>query len=335
MAATQSVFLAGAGYIGQHILDQLLAAGYSVTVLIRRPEQASVFENAGAKTVVGTLTDLELLTAQTAGHEITINTTSSDDLPSVEAMLSGIRQRVHAGQPSIFIHTSGTGALEDGAFGTAKNDKIFRDDAPGDVEGIAPSMMHRHVDIPVAQAAREFGDKAKVAIILPPFVYGYNSAHKRHSFALAAMVRFALKHGSAGYVGEGRNVWSVVHVEDLGRAYIQLLAYIEQSASKSLVENPYFFAENGSEVPMGEVAEHIGQTMYELGKIPSPKARPFTESDYKDVMGPFTGRGLGCNSRSRAVRLMEFGWKPQEKDVWTSWKEDDIPALVAAVESAS
>lgn len=101
MTSPSRVFLVGAGYVGQHVLDKLLAANHPVTVLVRRPEQASELEKIGVETCLGTLNDLELITSQSAQHEITINTASCDDLPSVEAILSGIRQRVHKNQPKL------------------------------------------------------------------------------------------------------------------------------------------------------------------------------------------------------------------------------------------
>lgn len=335
MPSPQSVFLVGAGYIGRNVLDQLLAAKHPVTTLVRRPEQASCLEGVGAKTVLGTLSDLQLLATQAAQHEVTINTASADDLPSVEAILSGVRQRVDAGQPSTYIHTSGTGALEDAALGMHKNEKIYRDDLPGDIDAIAPTSMHRHVDMPVIQAAREFGNRAKVVIILPPLVYGVNPAHRRHSFALTSLVRFSLKHGFAGYVGEGRNVWSVIHVRDLARAYMTILAYIQESAPTILQENPYFFVENGCEVSMLEAAESLGRILYDMGEIRIPEVQAFAESDYEDVVGPMTPRGFGCNSRSRSIRLQKLGWEPREKDIWTSWREPEVPSIVAALYSSS
>lgn len=332
MASPQSIFIVGAGYIGHNVLDQLLATKRAVTVLVRAPDQAALFEKAGVKTVIGTLSDLELLTTQAAQHEITINTASSDDLPSVEAILSGVRQRVHAGLPTIYLHTSGAGILDDGALGKYKTDNIYRDDAPGDIDNLSPTAIHRHVDVPIVQAAREFGDKAKIVIIIPPFVYGVNVAHKRHSFVLANLVRFALKRGFAGYVGNGKNVWSVVHVKDLAQAYMTLLAYMEKSPPSVFLENPYFFAENGSEVSMLEVAEVVAQALYKTGKMQSPEIQSFSKSDYADVIGPWT-EILGCNSRNRAIRLREFGWEPKEKDVLTTWKEEEVPSIVAALES--
>jgi nucleoside-diphosphate-sugar epimerase len=335
MTSSPSIFLVGAGYIGQNVLDELLATQHSVTTLVRRPEQASIYEKVGSKTVLGTLSDYELLKSQAAQHEVTINTASCDDLPSVEAILAGVRQRVSAGLPSIYIHTGGAGSLEDGALGMYKSSKIYRDDIPQDINAIPPTSMHRHVDIPIIQAAQEFKDKAKIVIILPPLVYGLNQAHKRHSLAQPALVRFALKHGFAGYVGEGHNVWSVVHVKDLGRAYITLLAHIQNSTAATFLENPYFFADNGSEIAMREGAEHISQFLYKIGKIQSPNTQSFTESDYNDVFGPMTPVGLGCNSRSRGVRLRDLGWEPKEKDIWTSWEEEELQSVVEAIEAAS
>lgn len=335
MASPSSVFLIGAGYIGQNVLDELLAANYPVTVLARRPEQASRFRKPGAKTVLGSLSDLELLTQHTAQHDITINTSTSDDLPSVQAILSGVRQRVNAGQPSTFIHTGGAGVLEDGALGMYKNEKIYRDDIPEDINAVSPTAFHRHVDLAVLQAAQDLGDKAKIVIVLPPLVYGFNEAHKRHSFALTALVRFALKHGFAGYIGEGRNAWSLIHIKDLARAYMVMLPYIQNCAAATFLQNPYFFVDNGSEASTREWAENVGRDLYEMGRIKSPEIRELVEADYADVVGPMTPRVFGCNSRSRAIRLRELGWEAKEKDIWTSWKEDEIPSIVAEQDSAS
>ena len=321
--------------MGQNIVVVLLATKFPVTTFVRRPEQAAVFESAGAKTVLGSLSDLELLTVQAAQHEITINTATADDLPSVEAILAGVRQRMQAGLPSIYLHTSGTGALQDGAMGTHNNGKIYRDDAPADIEALPSTSLHRHVDIPVVQATREFGDKAKIVIMLPALVYGYNPAHKRHTMMISILVRFALKRGFCGYVGEGRNVWSAVHVLDLARAFKTLLAHVEEAPPGAFVENPYFFAEGGSEYSMLEVAGHLAQVLHDSGRIPGAKVQSWSESDYADLLGPMTPVALGCNARSRAVRLRELGWEPKEKDMWTGWKEDEISSMVAALYSAS
>ncbi|KAF2815516.1 NAD(P)-binding protein [Mytilinidion resinicola] len=328
MAAPKSVFLLGAGYIGQHIIDLLLAAKHPVTALIRKAEQAAAFEKAGIKTVLGTLDDTELITEQAAQHDVAINTASCDHLPSVKAVLAGIRQRVLARQPSIYIHTSGTLLLTDEAKGAYKSDKVYRDDVPADIDALPPTAPHRHVDLAIVLAARDFGDKAQIAIIIPPAVHGFNPAHNRLSVALPQLVRFALKHGFSGYVGEGRNVWNATHVADLGRAYTTLLSYIETTASSALLENPYFFT-GGQEFSWREAAEHVSRVLYKLGRIPSPEPKAFVESDFGDVYGPRTPIVLGGNARNRAIRLSQLGWEHKEKDIWSSLEEDEIPFILA------
>jgi len=330
MATPKSIFLLGAGYVGRHVIDLFLAAKNPVTVLVRNPEQAATLEKAGVKIVLGTLDDSELITEQAANHDVIINTSSSDHLPSVEAVLAGVRQRIRAGQASIFIHTSGTGLLIDEAKGAYKSDKIYRDDTPADVDGLPSTALHRHVDLLIVQAAREFGDKAKIAIVIPPIIYGFNPSHKRFSMALPVLVRFALKHGFSGYVGEGRNVWGGTHVADVARVYPTLLSWMETdtTASSALLENPYFFTDDGREFSWGEVAEHVGRVLYKLGKISSPEPKPFVEADFVDVFGPMTAYLAGSNARNRALRLPALGWEPKEKDIWASL-EDEIPYIIA------
>jgi nucleoside-diphosphate-sugar epimerase len=329
MATPKSVFLLGAGYIGQHVIDLLLAANHPVTTMVRNPEVATAWEKAGVKTILGTLDDVDIITAQVAQHEIIINTSSSDHLPSVEAILAGIRQRVLQDLPSTFIHTSGTGLLMDEAKGAFKGEKIYRDDDRTDIDSLPPTALHRNIDLPIVQAAHEFDTKAKIVLLIPPVVYGFNPAHRRLSMGFPKLVQFALKHGFSGRVGEGRNVWSKIHVADLGHVYMIILAYMESAAPSALLENPYFFAEDGTELSWGETTEHIGRVLYKLGKIPSPETRAFNQSDFDDVFGPMTEVIGGSNSISRANRLRQLGWEPKEKSIWASLEEDEIPYIIA------
>lgn len=66
MASPSRVFLVGVGYIGQPVLDKLLAANHQVTALVRRPEQASELEKIGVKPCLGTLNDLECIASQSS-----------------------------------------------------------------------------------------------------------------------------------------------------------------------------------------------------------------------------------------------------------------------------
>jgi nucleoside-diphosphate-sugar epimerase len=328
MTSPQSVFLLGPGYVGQHVIENLLAAGHAVTTLVRNEVLAATLDKAGAKTIIGNLSDIKTITTQAAQHAITINTSSSDDLPSVEAILTGVRQRVAQGLPATFIQTSGTGLLTDDAKGRYKSETVYSDDDPAGIDTLPPTAPHRNIDLAIVQAAREIGSKAKIVIIIPPVVYGFNPAHKRVSMALPALVRFALKHGFSGRVNAGRNVWNAVHVADLARAYITLIDTLD-TAVPSALENPYFFADNGAEFSWAEAAENVGRILYKAGKIASPEPREFQQHELGDVYGPFTENIAGGNARCRSVRLPALGWVPRERNIWAAMEEEEVPYLVA------
>jgi nucleoside-diphosphate-sugar epimerase len=329
MASPRSVFLLGAGYVGRHVIDNLLAAGHPVTTLVRNKELANTLEKTGVKTLIGNLEDFETITAQAAQHEITINTSSSDDVPSVQAVLAGVRQRVAQGLPATYIHTSGTGLLVDDAKGRYKSDKIYSDDDPASIDALPLTAMHRDVDLTIVEAAREIGNKATIVVVIPPIIYGFNPTHKRVSMGLPALVRFALKHGFSGRVNEGRNVWNAVHVADLARAYMTLIDKLD-TAVPSAQENPYFFVDNGEDFSWAEAAEHVGRMLHQAGKIASPEPKAVEQHQLVDMFGPVTEMVAGGNSRCRSVRLPAMGWVPREKSVWAAMEEEELPYLIAA-----
>lgn len=157
-----------------------------------------------------------------------------------------------------------------------------------------------------------------------------NPAHKRLTIQIPTLTRFALKHGYAAHVGKGLPVESNIHVLDLGRAYITLLHHLEATPAEQTLENPYYFCENtgDNEPSWKDIAEAIGEGLHKAGKIKHPTPRTLPKELYGDVFADFTGAVIGLNSRSRAVRLRELGWKPREKDWKTSYLEDELPEIL-------
>lgn len=283
MADGKTVFIVGPGFIGWNVLDLLVAEEYTVSALVRRSDHAKNIQASGATPVTGSLDDAELITKLVIANDIVFHIATADHLPSAEAVLAGIRTRAALGKSTLFIHTSGTGVLDDGAAGAFASDTIYTDEEPSAIDALADDAPHRPIDLAIVTAQRKLGDKAKIAIMIPPLIYGYNAKHARLTIQIPTLTRFALKHGFAGHVGEGRSLESQIHVMDLARAYIVILHYMERSSPSAVLENPYFFCENGKEFSWREVGEEIGKTLHASGRIDSKDARPIPLALYGDL----------------------------------------------------
>ena len=128
MDAGKKVFIIGPGFIGWDVLEPLVAEKYTVSALVRQKEHAVQIEKSGATTVLGDLDDKSFISQHVSAHDIVFHTATADRLPSVEAILDGINQRAERGLKTIFVHTSGTGVLDDKVNGELKREKVYRDD---------------------------------------------------------------------------------------------------------------------------------------------------------------------------------------------------------------
>ena len=329
MSSEKKVFLIGPGLIGADLLELLIADGYDVTTMVRRDLHANQLREFGAKVVFGTLDDKELITKLTAEVPIVIHAATADHLPSVEAVLDGIRERADRGESTIFIHTSGTSELVDNSKGMYASEKIYTDKDPEDIDTNVPDTApHREIDLAILKGRKEIGTKAKMIIILPPLVYGVGNRIKRLTIQLPTMTRFAVKHGYAPVIGEGLSIRCNIHVQDLVRAYMVILHWMETADASSVLENPYFFCDSGTEMTWGDAAREIGRALHDAGRIDDPEPRNPPKELYGDLFGPYSPTTVGANSRSRGERLREMGWKPREKGVFESLRDDEIPLIL-------
>jgi len=274
------------------------------------------------------LDDRKIITDATAGSDIVIHSASADHLPSVEAVLDGISQRSKSGQSTIYIHTSGCSEVTDQSNGAFISQTIYQDDKPEAIDALPDSAPHRSIDLAILRRRKELGTHAKISIVLPPLIYGVGKKSGRLSIQIPTMARFAIKHGFAGYVGKGQSVWNQVHVTDLARAYMTVLHWMESASPETVLENPYFFVENGEELSWASCAEEIGKALHKAGKVQDPTPREIPADLYSDLFGQWSLPVLGQNSRNRANRLRALGWQPREKSTFESLHEDEIPILL-------
>ena len=323
-----SVFLIGPGFIGGEIIDLLLITNYNVTTLVRRESAVAEFAKLGVKTVVGTLDDASVIKDQVAISDIIFHTATADHLPSVEAILDGVRQRAQRGLQTIYIHNSGASLIADTASGDYKSDTVFDDGNPSQIDSLPDSAPHRLIDLAIVRAREELIAYAKIAIMIPPVIYGVTTRENRLSIQLPTLARYSIKHGYAGQIGKGLSVWNQIHVKDLARGYMVLLHWMESSPIDEVAQNPYFFCENGQELSWGECAAEIGRILKKAGKIGQSTPKTIPEENYGDLFGGFSRVVVGSNARNRASRLRKFGWAPLEKETFASLVEDEIPRIL-------
>ena len=114
---------------------------------------------------------------------------------------------------------SGTGVLIDNAMGMFLTDTIYSDTDIAKIETLAPTAPHRNVDLAVVTA--DTAGYAKTHIILPPTIFGLATGklvdigvQNPHSMQIPGFIKYTLARGKVGMVGEGKNVWGVVHHDE-------------------------------------------------------------------------------------------------------------------------
>lgn len=329
MAENKRIFLIGPGLIGADLLELLIEDGYIVTTMARRESHAAQLREFGCEVIIGNLDDKEIITKHTAAVSAVIHAATADHLPSVEAILAGIRQRATKGLETTFIHTSGTSELVDNSKGMYASETIFTDLDPDDIDAKVPDTApHREIDLAILRGRKEIGEKAKIVIVLPPLVYGVGNRIKRLTIQLPTMTRFALKHGYVPVIGEGKSIRCNIHVQDLVKAYMVILNWLSGTPASEVLRNPYFFCDSGVEMTWGDAANAIGKALHAAGKIEDAVPKNPPRELYDDLFGPYTPTTVGANSRSRGERLRKLGWQPKAKGVFESLREDEIPIIL-------
>lgn len=327
--SSRSVFVVGPGFIGQEIIGHLLKENYTVTALVRSDSAASALQRIGVNTISGTLNDKDIITQQVVQSDIVFHTAGADDVPSASAVVAGIQQRAAQDKETTYIHTSGGSMFADDSAGEYLGEQSFSDETSAAFDALPDSAHHRKVDLIILRGVKAIQNKVKVAIMIPPLIYGVGSNSKRLSIQYPVMARYALKHGYAGHVGKGLSTWSQVHVKDLGRGYMTILHWLEGVSSQEAAVNPYWLCENGQVLSWGDAAAAIGQALFKSGRLPSPDTKTIPPADYGDMFGPYATELIaGSNVRVRAQRLRNLGWAPQEKGTLESLAEDEIPILL-------
>lgn len=223
--------------------------------------------------------------------------------------------------------------LADNAAGLFAGDKIYNDASVEDIESLPTTQIHRPVDVIVVEA-----DKAgyvKTYIIVPSTIYGIASnplvdagIQNPHSIQIPQLIRASVDRGQGGMVGDGKNLWPNVDIDEVADLYIVLFDRIRADLNGTPHGREGFFFGASGEHRLYDICKKVAEVLVELGKGRSPEPTTFTQADLDKY---FNGSPyLGSNSRCKAERSLSIGWAPKKStpDLLASIKPEVEALLV-------
>lgn len=283
-----NVFLTGAtGYIGSVVAEQLIAEGHSVMGLARNAAAADKLGARGIAAVAGNLHDLPALATAAGGADAVIHAASTNDAgapaadrAAVETILGALR-----GSNKPFIYTSGYWVI--GNTG----------DRPADEESpLHPAQLVAWRPAVEQLVLTSAASGVRSAVIRPVMVYG------RAGGIPGMLVDEGRTQGVVRFVGDGEQLWPMVHLEDLADLYLRLLS--------GAGAGTLWHAAHGDSVRLRDIALAASQGAGVSGMI---KSWPLDEA--RKELGLFADALTlsGQVSGKRAERLL--GWKPSRPGV--------------------
>ena len=298
------VFLTGAtGFIGSHIIPELLGRGHQVLGLARSDAGARQLEEAGVAVHRGDLDQPETLAGGAAAADAVIHCafdhnfeTFFENTRKDERVIAVLGEALEGTQKPILI-TSGVGigtpliggpAIEDVLNPRHANPRIA-------TELAGAALIARRIDVRTIRLP-QVHDTTKAGLITP-------------------LVVEARRAGAMAYLDEGQTRWSAAHVSDVAELYVLALEKGEPGARYNAS------AEEG--VTARAIAEAIGTGT----GLPVHSVAIDEVERYFGWMAPFAGLDMSASNAWTRARL---GWEPTGPDLLT-----DLAAMNYAMPAAT
>lgn len=213
------VLVTGAtGFVGGAAVRALLAAGYTVTGLVRDNKKAAALEALGMKVAVGDMLEPQSFVPlvadadaviQAAQYGVTGHVTRNKvaQINHADEVMTLALADACLAQGKTLIYTNG-------CFGYGSHGKGWITETTP----LSPSPMGvGHANMVRQLTARAEQDGLKVIMLTAGFVYGPGGLFKSAFYD-------TMKKNQLRVFGSGQNYWSTVHVDDLAQAYVRALA---------------------------------------------------------------------------------------------------------------
>jgi nucleoside-diphosphate-sugar epimerase len=288
------VLIAGAGgYLGSALARAFAAAGHKVAALARGEDKARSFAAQGLEPILGDLDGVAALRDQLAAMDTIVLAAAipfDQEWGVADAMIGALE-----GSGKSFIMTSGTAVLSHETPNGEWRQETYAEDEPF----TPPPWIALRVETENRVRAAA-GRGVRAMVVRPPLIWGRGGSKQ-----VPAIFQSVQTAGAACYIGEGLNLYTHVHVDDLAGIYVLAL---EKGVAGAL-----YHAVAG-EVCWRTLARAVA-------KVSGVEARSVSLDEAREIWGPFIGPlFFGVSSRSRAVRTRaDLGWSPTRLDL-----EEDI-----------
>ncbi|KAJ9607137.1 hypothetical protein H2200_008209 [Cladophialophora chaetospira] len=310
------VFLTGAsGLVGGEALHQIASqpSEHQMSCLVRDAEKGSIIKKAypDVRIVEGDLDSIDIIRKEAKDADVVFHLASTNHLPSATAILEGISDKSRS-TPGYWIQISGGtlvagDEIAAGRYGEAP-EKSYNDlTDTEEIRAVVKKNAGRAVDnLVIAQSP----EKAHVALIAGPIIHGEGRGPvNRRSIQAPEITRLTLQRGKAPVIGKGLNVWSAVHIHDLGKLFALLLDAAVSKNNNVWNENGLYFPEN-ERLSFGGIGRAIAAEAHKQKFTPSADVETITAEKANSPSG-HAAVIWGTNANLTGSRAKEqLGWKP-------------------------
>lgn len=294
------IFLTGAtGFIGSHIIPELLGRGHQVLGLARSDAGARTLEAAGVQVHRGDLERPETLASGAAAADAVIHcafdhnfATFFENTRKDERNISAMGAALEGTHKPILI-TSGVGIGTPLKGGTAVEDVLNPSHANPRIatELAGAALIARRIDVRTIRLP-QVHDTTRAGLITPLIAEGRRA-------------------GAVAYLGEGGTRWAAAHVSDVAKLYVLALERGEPGAR--------YHASVEEGIEARAIAEAIGKGT----GLPVRSIGAEEVEHYFGWMAPFAGLDMTASSAWTRERL---GWEPTGPDLLSDLAAMDCSA---------
>jgi nucleoside-diphosphate-sugar epimerase len=268
------------GFVGSHILTELVKHGHEVTALVRDDAQAEVVAARGAKPAVVDLYDTPAVVRVLAGTDGAIHTASPGDETSanLDSAVVDAALEAFAGTGKPYLHISGIWVYG--------NNRSITEDSPYD----APALVawKQPIDRRIVDA-----DGLRGVVIVAGVAYGDGGG------ALPGLLLNSPRDEAGNLImfGSGQQHWPTVHVADLADFFRRAL---EDDKARG-----YYVLANGQNPTVAELTQAAAEA------VGAPGAVAGSDDEARARVGDYFAGVLIIDQATTTEKARtELGWAP-------------------------